>query len=168
MRTLLALAAPGILSIASYASDQVWIVREDGVGPVKIGMTLSQLNDVLREHFVMPEKKEDQGCFYVNPARHHQISFMIEDGRLSRVDVDAPGISTVKGVEVGDSEKRAATIYGNELKVEPSQYTGPEGHYLTLRSKSGLYGIRFETEHGKITTYYAGRFESIQYVEGCQ
>lgn len=91
---------------------------------------------------------------------------MIENGHLVRVDVDKAGVATDEGVQVGDSEERAKQVYGSRLKVEPHHYT--DGHYLTVRSQSGGYGIRFETEKGKIETFYAGTFEAIQYVEGCQ
>ncbi len=142
------------------------MIRQDGVGPVTIGMTLPQLNAVLHETFSMPRNKDDQGCFYVKPTRHAHIAFMIEDAHLSRVDVDGPGISTAEGIQVGDSEERARRVYGARMKVEPHKYI-EDGHYLTVRSTDGRYGIRFETEKGKIQMFYAGRFESVQYVEGC-
>lgn len=142
------------------------MIAFNGVGPVKIGMSLSDLNTALRERFYA-RRKGDQDCFYVNPLKHHHISFMIEDGRVVRVDVDAAGIPTTKGVQVGDSEEHALQVYGPTLKVSENQYD-PEGHYLTIQSKDGRNGIRFETERGKIQNYYAGRFEAIQYVEGCQ
>lgn len=112
----------------------------------------------------MPESKEDQGCFYVTAAKHPQVSFMIENRRLVRVDVDKSGVATADGVQVGDSEERVKQVYGSRLKVEPHHYT--DGHYLTLRN--GNYGIRFETDEGKVSTFYAGTFEAIQYIEGCQ
>ena len=56
--------------------------------------------------------------------------------------------------------------YGTGLKVEPHQYID-DGHYLTIRSRDGRYGMSFETERGKITSFYGGRFEAVQYVEGC-
>jgi len=162
--------ALGVLAIvsvgASLASDG-WIIRQDGIGPIRIGMSVSQLNTALHEKFAMPEKKEDQGCFYVHPSKHSAVSFMIEDGRLVRIDVDKAGVLTVEGVQVGDSEKHVVQVYGPSLKVEEHAYT-PEGHYLTVRSKDGRYGIRFETEKGKVQTFYAGRFKAVKYIEGCQ
>lgn len=151
---------------ASAGQDR-WVIAFNGVGPVKIGMSLSELNTALHERFTMPPEKGDQGCFYVNPAKHPHISFMIEDVRVVRVDVDSAGIPTTQGVQVGDSEEHALQVYGPKLKVSGSQYD-PEGHYLTIQSEDGRNGIRFETEKGKIRTYYAGRFEAVQYVEGCQ
>lgn len=129
-------------------------------------MTLSELNVALHEKFAMPPDKDDQGCFYVKPTRQNQVSFMIESGHLVRIDVDKVGIPTTEGVQVGDSEERAKQVYGSRMRVEPHHYTN--GHYLTVRSLDGKSGIRFETENGKVETFYAGTFEAIQYVEGCQ
>jgi len=167
-RRLGLLAVVAIVSISTSLASDVWVVREDGVGPVKIGMTLPQLNTVLHEKFSMPDNKDEQGCFYVDPAKHAHILFMIVRGRLARIDVDGAGVPTAEGIQVGDSEKRARQVYGPRMKVAPHAYTGPEGHYLTIRSSNGQYGIRFETEEGKIKAFYAGRFEAIQYIEGCE
>jgi hypothetical protein len=165
-RTFTLLAALAFASIATLPADIAWVVREDGVGPAKVGMTLPQLNTALGEKFAMPTDEDGQGCFYVHPAKHSHISFMFLDGRLSRVDVDAPGISTTEGIQVGDFEAKALRVYGPRMKVEPHQYID-DGHYLTARSRDGRFGVRFETEKGKITQFYGGLFESIQLVEGC-
>jgi hypothetical protein len=161
-----------VLILASVAMGQTgkdWVIREDGVGPVKIGMTLPELNKTLHENFTMPENKADQGCFYVKPAKHPHVAFMIEDGSLVRVDVDASGIFTAEHIQVGDSEARALRAYDGKLKVDANPYIPDKvGHYLTARSSDGSYGIRFEIEKGKIQTYYAGKFEAVQYVEGCE
>lgn len=94
---------------------------------------------------------------------------MIEDGHLVRVDVDKPTIPTDKNVRVGSAEEEVKKAYGSEIKTEQSKYTGDEGgRYLTFRSPDGKFGVRFETEKGKVTTFYAGTYETIQYVEGCE
>lgn len=157
---LLAIAAAG-----TSASD-TWTLRPDGIGPIKVGMTLPQLNTALHEKFKFSDNKEDQGCFYVKPA-NYLVSLMIEDNHLVRVDVNKRGIPTEKGIQVGDSEKHALQVYGADAKVVEHKYN-PDGHYLTVRSKEGRYGIRFETDKGKIQEFYGGTLEAIQYVEGCQ
>jgi hypothetical protein len=130
-------------------------------------MTLAELNGVLHEKFTMPRAKDEQACFYETPKTQPKLGFMIEDGRLSRIDVDKPGVLTSTGIQVGDSEKHARQVYGARLKVEPQHYI-VNGRYLTAKSSDGRYGIRFATEDGKITSYYAGRYQSIQYIEGCE
>jgi hypothetical protein len=152
--------------VGSSLANETWVVREDGAGPVKIGMSLSQLNAVLHEKFSTPAANGEQGCFYVDSSKHPHILFMIIDGRLARIDVLKPGVSTPEGVQVGDTESHARKVYGSKLKAEPHAYTGPEGHYLTAHSKDGRFGVRFETDDGKITMFYAGRYKAIQYVEG--
>jgi len=168
MRISRTLAVVFVLITASQALDP-WVVRPDGVGPAKVGMSLTELNAALHERFSMPENKEDRGCFYVKSKNPPQIAFMIEDGNLVRVDVNKRGIPTAEGIQVGDTQVRAQEVYGARTKVEPSKYTGDKGgRYLTVRSADGRYGVRFETEEGKSTTFYAGTYAAIQYVEGCE
>jgi len=155
--------------ISRSVAAETWVVREDGAGPVKVGISLSELNGVLREKFSLPLEKDERRCFYVNPREHPDISIMIVDGRVARFDVVSAGVSTSKGIQVGDSEARARHAYGPRMKVSRHAYTGDEGgHYLTFRSSDARYGIRFETDQGKITMFYAGRYAAVQYIEGCE
>lgn len=164
VRKISAALFPFTLCVAIHGQSR-WVLRADGIGPAKIGMTLPQLNTVLRENFSVPG--DDPACFYVEPKSHPQVSLMIEDGHLVRVDVNKAGVATERGIRIGDTETRIKSLYGPEVAVEPSQYTGDEGgHYLTFRSNQ-RYGVRFETERGKVTTFYAGEYQAVQYVEGC-
>lgn len=143
-----------------------WILRENGIGPVEIGMSLAQLNAALHANFKIPARKDEQSCFYVKPKLHPAVAFMIEDGRLSRIDVEKPGVRTDSGIQVGDLESRVSEVYGNRVVVEDHQYF-EKGHYLTIPSKDGRSAVRFETNEGKIASFYAGTFQAIRYVEGC-
>ena len=80
---------------------------------------------------------------------------MIADGKLVRVDVEAGGVATSSGISMGDSEAHARQLYGSGMNVTPRKDVDPS-HHLTVRSTDGHYGIRFETDNGKITTLYAG------------
>jgi hypothetical protein len=155
-------------AVAVSTAAQEWLVGFDGIGPVKIGMSLSELNVALHEGFSMPEDKDEQACFYVEHAKHPGVAFMIQAGHVTRVDVDRPKVSTAEGIGIGDSESRAMQVYGSKLKVEPHHYTAPEGHYLTVLSSNERYGIRFETDKGKIVRFYAGQLQAIALIEGCQ
>jgi len=150
---------------SSLASDP-WVVRKDGVGPVKIGMSLAQLSAALNQK-LSADEKDEQGCFYIDARGHDGVSFMIVDGHVVRVDVGAPGVKTSTGIQVGDSEAHARQVYGARLKTTDHTYVD-NGHYLTVRSPDGRYGVRFETDRGRITGFYAGTYDAIQYVEGCQ
>ena len=92
---------------------------------------------------------------------------MMMEGRLARIDEREPGIKTASGIQVGDTEAQARKAYGTRLKVTSHKYV-EKGRYLTVMSNDGRRGIRFESADGKITSYYAGRDQAIQLVEGCQ
>ena len=49
------------------------------------------------------------------------LSFMIENGRVVRVDVRARGIRTVEGGAVGDTEARIQELYPGRVTVSPHQ-----------------------------------------------
>lgn len=166
LRRIVGLVAILVLVSSSLGAEDGWVIREDGVGPARIGMTLPQLRAALHERL----KEEDSGsdaCWYETSAKHPHTAFMILDGRFVRVDVTARGIATTDGIQVGDFESAVRKKYGALMTVEPHTYVD-DGHYLTIRSRDRKYGVRFETEKGKITNFYAGLFSAIEYVEGCE
>src|SRR5690349_7186748 len=89
-------------TVAVCTATHEWVVRFDGAGPVKIGMSLSELNAVLHENFSMPEDKDERACFYVEHDKHPGVAFMIQEGHVTRVDVDGSGIATAQGIKIGD------------------------------------------------------------------
>ncbi len=145
-----------------------WVLRFDGIDAVRVGMTINQVNAALGENFSTPTDKDEQACFYVEPKGHPDTSIMMLKGRVARVDVFAPKAGapttvTVVGIHIGDSEARVKKLYGPKVTVAPHHYT--DGHYLTIRS--GKYGLRFETDENKVTSFYAGTLAAIEFVEGC-
>jgi hypothetical protein len=155
------------LFVGTAFATKAWMIGEDGVGPARIGMTLAHLSAALHEKLIEEEPGGSENCFYVHAPGHNDPSFMIIDGRLVRVDIGAPGISTSSGIQVGDSEAKVRESYGPRVKVTAHTYVDT-GNYLTVRSADGRYGVRFVTDKGKITEIYAGTYEAIQYVEGCE
>src|ERR1041384_128693 len=160
-RTVTAALLLCLAVISTLAAAKPWVLRFDGAGPVKIGMSLDQLNAALNEGFSIPEDEEEKACFYAEPSRHPGIAFMVQNGRVTRADVTKRNISTALGIRVGDSEARVMKAYGARIKVESHAYTGPEGHYLTVYSQKGRYGLRFETDGRKVTSFYAGEAPAI-------
>ena len=166
-RRALAAALLTALALHSASAGDVWVVRNNGVGSAKIGMTLAQLSAVLHEDL---SRQTDKGenCTFVFQSQHSNIGLMIVGGKFVRTEIDQPGVYTAEGIQIGDTEERVKKVYGSRVKVEPHAYDGPEWHYLTVRSPNGRYGIRFETDGTKVVMFYAGTYKAIQYIEGCQ
>lgn len=139
-----------------------------GFGAVHIGASVTELGRALSKQIAPAADAYEASCRYVWPDNADAgISFMLLDGRLARIDVDSPGIYTLSGAAVGDTQASVIARYGPGLSVGPHAYEGPTGKYLTLYSKDKTYGVRFETDGLRVTRYYVGTAEAIQYIEGC-
>src|ERR1700749_3659824 len=93
-----------VAAIAAPAADSTnsWTVRPDGIGPVHIGMSLTELNRTLHTSFSKPSDPE-QSCTYVKVPNHAGIRLMLLDGHVARVDVDNATTRTTEGIHNGDS-----------------------------------------------------------------
>ena len=56
---------------------------------------------------------------------------------------------------------------GSAVVVQPHPYTGPEGHYLIVHKKGDPLGLIFETDGKSVISYRIGRWEQVQWIEGC-
>jgi hypothetical protein len=140
------------------------------LGPARIGMSRQNLERALGTRLKSEDPDADsEGCEYVAPERGYEgIGFMLINQRLARIDVSDPNVNTLSGVHVGSTQESVLALYPGRVVVSPHAYTAPDGSYLTMLSPDKRHGLRFETDHGKVTVYYAGTAEAIQYIEGCQ
>ena len=143
-------------------------LTEPGLGPLRIGMTLSDASAALGGALVVPAPTDTTGCRYVQwRGGPPGVRVMVEGGHIARVDVDSAGTRTAVGAGVGDTEERIQQLYPGHVTVTPHKYE--DGHYLTVRphpADSGLATV-FETSGGKVTRYRAGLRPQVEYVEGC-
>jgi hypothetical protein len=142
-----------------------WIVRADGIGPLRVGVPLAIASRTLGEELRVTET----GCDHVDPTRMPGgILLMVIDDTVARVEIDSAGIRTAEGAQVGDSESRLLELYGARARIEPHHYMAPEGHYVVVTPPGDtLHRVIFETVKGRVTTYRAGRVPAVQLVEGC-
>ena len=149
-----------------YAQD--WRVTTAGYGPVKIGDTVQQAQKALGKKLVSDGPVDTPECYYLRPEPAVEgLWFMINNGRVVRVEVTAPGITTRSGLGVGTDEAQVKETLGKGVEVTPHKYVAPDGNYLTLWSADKKRAVRFETLQGKVTSFYAGRKPEVQFVEGC-
>jgi hypothetical protein len=133
-----------------------------GYGPARLGMTIGELEQALQTR-LNTQVPELEGCTYAEPQE--EIALMLQDGRLVRIDVLKPGIRTLSGAAVGSSETEIEALYPGRLQKSPHAYGA--GSYFTLQSEDGRYGLRFETQDGKVTSFYVGLMQAIHLAEGC-
>ena len=144
-----------------------WRVSATGVGPVRIGMTLEEANEVLGGRLTPPEQLEP-ACDYVQPKNlPADVAFMVVENRVARVDVRDSTVLTEAGARVGDSEARIQSLYPGLVSVEPHKYV-EQGHYLIVAARGDtIHELLFETDGRTVTEYRAGRRPEVEWVEGC-
>jgi hypothetical protein len=164
----IALTAFLFASATATAKDRP-MVGFTSFGSAQIGMSAEQLEATLGTALIrMDPDSGDDICYYVAPAADKLgVSFMLINGHLARIDVSRPGISTLSGATVGMSQQQVLQLYGPRIHVSPHAYIAPDGSYLTVPSPDKKYGVRFETDAGRVTSYYAGTAEAIEYIEHC-
>lgn len=156
----LCLIALSIQPVAVLAADLM--LSPQGYGLIRFGQTLKHTETTLDERAKADDP--DESCTYVEFKKYPKVKFMVEDGVITRADVDE-NIPNTSGIKVGMSIASAWRIQPR-LKVEPHQYD-PEGRYLTLSIQRGRFALVFETDKSKITYVRGGMQPSVGYVEGC-
>ena len=129
-------------AVASWATGTV---SDTGFGPIVVGMTSLEAKAASGDRLQLPERLDAAGCDYASDPGLEGLTFMIENGRVVRVDVRTRGIRTAEGAAVGDTEARIQELYAGRVTVSPHKYT--DGHYLTVdgsrrRSRRGATHLR--------------------------
>ncbi len=143
-----------LLIAISFAAGPVlaadnWVLSFGRLGPVQVGMTPEAVSKIFSGEVIREPTPGDPDCYYISPkVGGDSVSFMVTEGRISRIDVSAPGIYTADAIQVGDTEERVKSIHGEKLVIEPHHYLAPEGNYLTIMNGKGSLAIRFETYNG--------------------
>lgn len=166
----LALAIAALSGQASAAGGVADRLSFHGLGQARIGMTRHELEAALGDRLSKDDATADaSSCEMVHPlGGDDSLSYLLRDGRLARIDVDNDRTLTLSGIGLDATEAAVMATYRGRVTVTPHAYAGPEGKYLTLLSRDGSRGLRFETSGGKVTRFYAGTADAIQLIEGCQ
>jgi hypothetical protein len=108
----------------------------------------------------------EPSCDYLYPASGHDgISLMVQEGRITSIDVAKPGIETRSGIRVGDTTSRLKQVFGSQLEIEPHHYDD-QGFYYFVWEPDKKHGVKFEIANDRVVDILAGD-QTIRLVEGC-
>lgn len=164
MRGAIATLTVLLLVVAALAAEP-WKVEPQGAGTARVGMRQAEVVKALGGT-ITKDADGTEHCYYLETDKHPLLAFMIKNGVLVRIDVTDPEVFTAAGAQVGDTEARIKQLYGERVK-ETKRTDKEGGHYLTVVADDPHFGTRFETDGKVVTAYYAGRFDAIQYTNGC-
>ena len=145
-------------------SADPWTVGLSGAGGVAFGTPASDAAAALGGQWT----DTTGACAYLRPGRGPAgLAFMVEQGRIVRVDVDSAGVATAEGATVGMAEAEVRARYPG-IRVMPHKYE-PAGRYLVVSGTAADSALRlvFETHGARVVRYRAGQVPQVEYVERC-
>jgi hypothetical protein len=145
------------------------VVRADGIGNLKIGMTPIEASQQAGFRILKADSltKSDSECFMASlEGQPDEIKVMVEKGHITRIDIHSKKFQTVDGLRIGDGESKIKKKYTGIFKEEQHPYILGNGKVIFVNQGNGN-GFLFETENGKIIEYQVGDTSSIQYREHC-
>jgi hypothetical protein len=149
------------------------VLTPDGFGPLKIGMTRSQVEAIMGKD-ASPGSvggPDPAQCDQFHPRRAPPgLLVMLEQGRLTRISIARNrGLRSADGIGVGFRRTAVLAKLGKAAQLSPHQYEPRPAVYIDhWRGKAGTSrGIRYEIgKNGQVAMIHAGG-PSIRYVEGC-
>jgi len=151
-----------LVATTSLAADRP-VLSDKSYGLVTFGGKLKAIEKKIGEK--AKGGTGNNGCDFVTFKKYPGITFMVENGIISRADATSPQIHNKLQIRIGTPLEEAKRRYPT-VEVTPHKYD-ETGHYLIFKSKDGKRAIIFEESGGKITDTRAGIEPSVEYVEGC-
>ena len=152
-------------TVPAAPADPRWTVTLRGTGGVEYGTPASTAAATLGGEW----DDTTSTCDYLRPADGPAgLAFMVEQGRIVRVDVDSAGPVTTEGAAVGMSEAEIRARYPGARSM-PHKYA-ERGRYLVVTSADPADSSRrliFETDGARVVRYRAGLVPQVEYVERC-
>lgn len=152
------------IACAAVAGPPPPTLTFEGYGAIRFGMTLTEAREAVGESSSGPSASQAQECHYVTLNAYPHTRFMVEEGRITRVEVGRSARNELAlrvGMSLAEVRRRHP-----EVKVTPHKYD-EHGHYLIFASAAGKSEILAEESKGVITLIRGGLVPAVEYVEGC-
>jgi hypothetical protein len=177
-RFLLASAAVGTILLAApaWAAEAApelprldpRTISLEGFGTARAGMSVADAGKALGvklQETAAAKPDEPAACHTADGVELPGVTFVIENGKVVRIDVYGAGYQTAKGVRIGMKEGEVKARYPG-IQVTPHKYDSA-GHYLTVASKDRKFGIVFETDGALVTSMRSGGLPFVARPDAC-
>jgi hypothetical protein len=159
------LLALGMAATAAVEGRFGWL----GLAPVQAGQTLAQAEAALGAPLLppTPPPQDPATCHLRNSAARPGVHYVVDQGRVLRMETRDPRHATVSGVRVGDEVQRVRRLYGDRLSVRAHDYFA-RGQVLAVYSPDRRYALVMESnDAGRIVTLRGGLVPAVEFLAGC-
>jgi hypothetical protein len=140
------------------------VLNYDGIGLIKFGMTLQDVESLIKEKATTQEEYSPEECVYVTFNGYKDVAFMVESNIVVRADV-GESVKNSVGVKVGVSLVSIKTKF--PLAEIKENFYDEASYDIYLRNPKGKGVILLSESEGKIQGVRAGIEPAVSYVEGC-
>lgn len=141
------------------------LLRMDRIGPVELGMGLTQAQEAAGVELRQVGDVLGRCVYYAPRSKVPDVSFMVIDRVVSRIDVDGASTTTTEeGIGIGASEADVERTYPSVV-VSKHHYT--DGHYLRVLSDNAQTAYVFETDGTRVLRFRSGYVGPVDQDEGC-
>ncbi len=148
-------------ALFACATASAQTLSPDGYGKIRFGDRLVTAEKRLGQR-ATPRPRE-RACSIVRFKRYPRVSFMVEQGRITRADAKTV-VPNSAGVTAAMQPEEVLRRHPH-ARLEPHKYD-EDGKYLILRKGTGK-ALIFETSKNKLKRVRAGLKPAVDYVEGC-
>lgn len=154
------------VALAGQGPDVSPRLSPDGFRTIRIGMAVAEASRALAGGLVPHGSQQpNPECYYgVAATGPSGIYYMVVNGRIARIDIEAGQTATDRGARIGDSETRIKALYPG---IMTKNHAYRVGHYLIYNDKRKKRGIVFETDGHDVTSFHGGDIPVIYWPEGC-
>lgn len=174
------------LAFVVFAFDRVFasqVATMEGIGPVKIGMTVQEAEHALGAKLDPISPPFYKECWITSRSdkKDRVIQYMVEDENIAAIDVyppaaetfplPIPAIKTPKGIGVGSTEEQIRKAYGKSVKKERAPYFDEDNketaYWFHADNPDKKLGMFFDARYGRVLSFSVGTLEAINQMERC-
>lgn len=162
------------VQIAALKALNDYSVSLYGFGPIRLGMRVGEVEDVVGIKFV--ENGSTSDCIQMEfETGFPLLRFLFEKKEgirlLERIYFGETVIKTKSGVGINSTEEDLLSAYGDKMLKKPHKYNENCVYYyfVPVDEKDQLYRLNFDYDFvdDRVRHFSVGRIPAISYVEGC-
>lgn len=174
------------LAFIVFACDRIYanqVATMEGIGPVKIGMTVQEAERPLGAKLDPISTTFGNECWVTSRSdkKDRAIQYLVEDENIAAIDVyppaaetfplPIPAIKTLEGIGVDSTEEQIRRAYGKSAKKERASYFDEDNkdtvYRIHVENPAKKLGMIFDVQYGRVLNFSVGTLEAINRMEGC-
>ncbi|MCP5029274.1 MAG: hypothetical protein GY929_23620 [Actinomycetia bacterium] len=133
-----------------------------GLDTVTFGMTVRAAEAAAGT--IMVTEGDGGECYRVHPEDGPEgVTFMVTDGTIERIDVDAGLVSTRSGYGIGTPARQILDAFGDRMTVESSPSGGQRLVFIPADESDQAFRVIFDTDGTTVTALRAGRVPMVEW-----